>query len=92
MDVRKEIAKRLKYELDRRNLTSNQAENISGIAESIIKSYLGGKREIKFSEIGAVCDSLGINPIRFLYTEKYPYWRIVVVQRPEQYGICHGWI
>ena len=76
MDVRKEIANRLKYELRRRNLTSSQAGNISGISEDNINNYLVGKREINFSEIKAVCSGLGINPVRLLYSENYPYSKL----------------
>lgn len=76
MDVRKEIAQRLKYELTRRNLTSGQAGDLSGISENAISNYLVGKREIKFSEIKAVCTGLGINPVRLLYTENYPYSKL----------------
>jgi Zn-dependent peptidase ImmA (M78 family) len=72
ISIRKEIANRLSYEIERRNLSISQASNLINISDEIIKGYLSEKREIKFSEIINICNGFGINPVRFIYSEKYP--------------------
>ncbi len=72
MGIRKEIASRLSYEIDRRNISANQAGNLACISDEIIKGYLSEKREINFSEITKICNGFGINSVRFIYSEKYP--------------------
>jgi len=72
ISIRKEIANRLSYEINRRNISASQASNLICIPDEIIKGYLSEKREINFSEITSICNGFGINPVRFIYSVKYP--------------------
>ncbi len=71
-NIRREIAARLKFELNRRGLSPSQASKLINISSSVIKSYIDEKRDIKFDELSLICNSLGVNPVRFLFSETYP--------------------
>lgn len=71
-NIRHEIADRLNFEFGRRGLSFSQISDLTNIPSGIIKSYLNGKREIKFDEITNLCNSLGINSVRLIFDKKYP--------------------
>lgn len=76
INIRKEIASRFKYELDRRNLSPAKVSSLVGLPDSVIESYLSGIREISFAEVTTICSGLGINPVRLVYSESYPTSRL----------------
>jgi len=71
MEIRQTIAERLKYEFDRRNLTTSNIGNQCDLSESIIESYLDGQREININEIKTICGRFNINSTRLLFSKKY---------------------
>jgi len=81
--IRKIIADRLQYEIKRRGLNSSAS---LGVPKDVLNGYLRGTQEIKFSELTAICNQLGINPVRLIYSQDYPKLNIVYrnAQRPVQ--------
>ena len=71
-NIRQEIAKRLKFEFDRRGLTPEKASEFVNIPADIISNYLFGKRKIIFDEIIKLCQPFGINSVRLLFNNEYP--------------------
>jgi len=72
LNIRKIIAERLTYELDRRGLNLNTASKKINISKNTLGKYLEGQREIQINEISQICDSIGANSVRLLYSEVYP--------------------
>lgn len=72
--IRKKIGSRLKYELKRRGLDCSAD---LGVPEDVLRGYLKGSRQIKFSELTTICNHLGVNPVRLIYSENYPELNIV---------------
>ncbi len=75
-NIRKEIANRFKYEINRRNLSPAKVSSLVDIPDSVIKSLLTGTREISFAEVTTICRGLGINPVRLVYSKSYPKSRL----------------
>jgi Zn-dependent peptidase ImmA (M78 family) len=41
------------------------------LSPDILQSYIEAKREINFSEISVICHSIGLNPVRLLFSKDY---------------------
>lgn len=74
--VRQNIGKRLDLEFSRRALKPETVANAAGVDASVVTAYLDGSRTLNLRELSAICDTMGINPVRLLYSQKYTPARI----------------
>ena len=72
MNIRKIIANRLYYELDRRDIPLSDIAKKTNLKVQKIEKYLNGSIEIKIADIMAICQSVGVNAVRLLYSQQYP--------------------
>jgi len=81
--IRQNIGARLKYEMKRRGLDCSAS---LGVPEDVLRGYLNGTQQIKFSELTTICNQLGVNPVRLIYSQNYPKLNIAFrnVRQPVQ--------
>lgn len=72
MDIRKIIADRLQYELNRRDISLADVSKKTKISIKKLEKYIEGSTEITITDIVSVCGLVGINAVRLLYAKKYP--------------------
>lgn len=65
INVRQEFGNRLSHELKRRGLGKYEIPGLP-IPASEIKEYIQGKHEIKLDQIEAICNAIGMNPLRLI--------------------------
>lgn len=70
-NARKQIAERLKYEFDRRNLSLSSIAKESKVTEEVVSAYLEGKKEININELKQICAPFDINSTRLLFSKDY---------------------
>lgn len=66
MDVRAEVAKRLKQEMARKGATQDALSRATGLSGAVVNGYLTAKREISFTELSPLCDALSLRLMRLL--------------------------
>lgn len=71
-NARKQIAARLRYEFERRNLSADNVAQESNLAKGVVSAYLEGKKEIDINELKLICAPFDINSTRLLFSKDYP--------------------
>ena len=66
IDVKKEIANRLNWELNKRGYSSQDIAALCGIPEQKINSYLLGSENLNLKEIQQICSSMNVNVYRLI--------------------------
>lgn len=61
-----EIARRLTWEMSRRNIEPQCLADSSGLSLSVINEYRNAARPLVYSELSSICDALGVNSYRFV--------------------------
>jgi transcriptional regulator with XRE-family HTH domain len=72
LNIRKIIADRLQYELNRRDISLADVSKKTKISKKKLEKYIEGNTEITITDIVSVCELVGINAVRLLYSKKYP--------------------
>lgn len=68
----KTLPERLRYEFDRRGLSSEFIADASGVEKSIVEGYLSGAQDMRFVSFTPMCRAAGINPIRIITKAWHP--------------------
>ena len=71
MEVRQEIGRRLRVEMDRKGLLAPDLVDLARLSPDCISGYLHGRKEILFRELEPICSALNI-PIMRLLTQSDP--------------------
>ena len=66
MELRTVIAERLQREMQRKGFTPERLAQAARIPQPVVESYLGGRRELQFSELRPLCDALMLRLMRLL--------------------------
>lgn len=66
MALRRAIAERLQREMQRKGFTPERLAQAAHISRSVVEGYLGGSRELQFSELRPLCDVLTLRLMRLL--------------------------
>ena len=66
MELRTTIADRLQREMQRKGFTPERLAQVARIPQPVVESYLGGHRELQFSELRPLCDALMLRLMRLL--------------------------
>lgn len=66
MELRTVIADRLQREMQRKGFTPEGLAKAAHISQPVVESYLGGHRELQFSELRPLCDVLMLRLMRLL--------------------------
>lgn len=61
-----EIARRLTWEMSRRNIEPQNLADSSRLSLSVINEYRNAARPLVYSELSSICDALGVNAYRFI--------------------------
>lgn len=75
-NVHRELAKRLRRELERRGLDAAGAARSAGLDEGILQAYLRGERRISFAELRPLCESLSTDLMLLLTAARRPDVRL----------------
>jgi Zn-dependent peptidase ImmA (M78 family) len=76
LNIRKIIAGRLYSEFKRRGLNASDVAKQVLLNPQKIERYLKGKEEIKLNEVSSICEAIGVNPIRLIYSIEYPFSKL----------------
>jgi len=60
------LAGRLKYEVDRKGVSTDYVASCSGISAGVIRNYLEGKQELNLAEVGTICHAIDVNFFRII--------------------------
>jgi Zn-dependent peptidase ImmA (M78 family) len=66
MNIRKVVADRISQEMRRKGISSDLLARDTHLPGDVIQAYLGGNRELKFSELQPICDVLVLQIMRLL--------------------------
>lgn len=72
LNIRKIIADRLQYELNRRDISLADVAKNTKISIKKLEKYIEGSTEITITDIVSICELVGINAVRLLYSKEYP--------------------
>ncbi len=68
MELRTVVAGRLQREMQRKGFTPERLAQAAHIPRPVVEGYLGGNRELQFSELRPLCDVLMLRLMRLLST------------------------